>query len=550
MTASWTITENAVWQWTYSSLAGEGDLYGDNTVYGDTATAVTIRVDDTGEGTFLTTDYTQADQEGTYATSTIAATATTVRTTKTEFDTENGISTSTSSASYNSDLSSIVTFSLPTTATISASIETMSSVLTTTAGGTYLRPIDLPAWLDVNVGDAVYAPTVVLWSSAAGYRQPTAINASSLPSVVSLGFSGQKTIYPDARVFQIPSFTSFAVTFTEQTWQSLPATWTRQAETDVTLTQSVASKHVITGETETYETRAHTTRTTSSNFLFVFSYHAAPAAAMDTWSSFWTSTTLTASTFTASNETIRGSGTTTLLVSSVASTYVNDLQENQAGQQPLAAFEMSRESLRGFLTVGSYSHFTSQNIGRAIKATQQPAAVFSHDGNSFPLPGVPFATALWQPGVTAPVPSQTRLVSNSSGTTIWSLGVSRLSVIERTSNTSTQGASTSTYAFNSSGPSQWSTSSRSLAQYAFTAAGGQYASNSFFDGGGFFSATRGTSEFTGTDVTVGSAVTAFQPLPYFAPQIGPAGVSTFQGPLLTSASGALGLRTLAFPLTA
>jgi hypothetical protein len=192
MTASWTITENAVWQWTYSSLAGEGDLYGDNTVYGDTETAVTIRVDDTGEGTFLTTDYTQADQEGTYATSTIAATATTVRTTKTEFDTENGISASTSSASYNSDLSSIVTFSLPTTATISASIETMSSVLTTTAGGTYLRPMDLPAWLDVNVGDAVYAPTVVLWSSAAGYRQPTATQRKQFAQRCFVGFQRSK----------------------------------------------------------------------------------------------------------------------------------------------------------------------------------------------------------------------------------------------------------------------------------------------------------------------------------------------------------------------
>jgi hypothetical protein len=551
MTASWTITEGAVWDWTYSSFAGNGNTPGDNTVFGNTSSAQTVRVEGTGGPTSLTTFTEEASETGTFYTSTIITTETTIRTTTQTIDEGEGIFATVPSASWDADESSIDIFEASVAATASISISTESNILTTVSAGTYLKPLDIPLWIDApGVGDNfLYAPTVYAWTSAAGYSQPTATDETSLPSVAELSYSGQATAFPPPDIFQIPSTSLYQSTGVTETWQSESLTWTRQTQTATTLTRAVAGAP-ITRSTQEYQTTLNTTRTSSGVFVVTHAYNQGNVDDTISWASWWQSTALAETIYIDSNQTLTGSTTTTVLVSSAAKTFLNRLDENQAGQQPLAPFERSFSALRGVLSRGSYSHFYTGNAGFATNPTQEPQAALSHAAQSFVLPAQSFQTVLLQRGVTAPRPNQTRSSTSSNSTTLWSLGFSALTLTTISSNQTTTESTTSSYALSAAGPTLWSSSSRSIGSTVFTAAGGAYPSNSFFAGGGLFTATAGASEFTGTAITAGTNATAFQALPHFVPETGNASVVTVAPLLPTVAEGFLGLRKLGFPLTA
>lgn len=548
MIVTWTITESAVWDWTYSSFeSNAGGL--NNTVQGNSLTAATTSVTDTGAGTELTVLYDSASDTGTYYTSTTSEVATTIRTTTTSYDTDAGISQNIFSASYDPAASQIVTFHEPTTATVTASSNVSSTVLSTASSGTYLKPLGFPIWLDVDLGDDAYAPTVVAWSSAAGYSQPAATNATSLPGTATLAFAGQTTLYPATDMFQIPSATDGgSPTSITETWQSQTITWTRSTQTAATFTGELLYAPAITNDTETYQSTVYSTRTTSSVFLKQHTYRDFSVPATSSWPSWWESTTLAASTFVDSESTVSGHGTTTVLVSSAAKSSINILQENQAGQQPLAAFETSVSLLRGALGFGAYSHFYSQNAGYALNATQSAGAAISPASQSFPLPAQSFATVLLQRGVSAPLPFQTRSSTSSNSTTSWSLGATALTITTSSTNSTTYGSTSSSYALSVAPPTLWTSSSRAIQSTSYTAAGGNYGNNSLFVAGGLFTATEGTSEFTATAITAGTNATAVQPLPHFSPELGAPSAATYQQGVSTSAVG--GLPVVAFPLTA
>lgn len=555
MIVTWTITEGAVWDWTYSSFTGAGTDIGDMTVSGDTSYAETIRVVSKDMGTdppttTLTTDVTAADQTSTFYTSTVVTLETTIRTTSTVFDEENGWFQNRPSASYNEEASAIVVFDQPTTAVSTTQSLAFTELLSTISAGTYIKPLDLPAWLDVNVGDGAYAPTVAAWSSAVGFSQPVVNNTTYLPSVAVLQFSGRTTVFPFAETFQIPSATDDGdPTTVTQTWQSAAITWTEQVQTATTLTRAAAGSP-ITRSLQSYTALINSSRTSSSVFARLFTYKAATANFNKSWSSWWTSTTLTNHTYVVANLTTAGFTSTTRRVSSAATTFINLLGENKAGKQPLAVFEMSSSALRGNLQFGNYSHFYTQNAGLALEPAQEGRAALSDAGQAFPLPPQSFSTVFLQRGVTAPGPFQTRSRTSSNSTTSWSLGMSALTVATRSSNSTTQGGDSATYGLSAVGPTIWSASSQAIGGGAHTVAGGHYATNSLFVGGGLFTATSGSNEFTGTHVTVGTGATAFQPLPHFVPEIGYASVQTLATPVPTSEVGFFGVRTLGYPLTA
>lgn len=550
MVVSWTLTEGAVWDWSYSSSTGNGSTFGHNTVYGNTATASTISISDTGDGTYRTTLTDEASVTGTYYTSSIVTTETTIKTTTESFEESEGIAATIRSASWDADASSIATFASNVSATITASIFTESSVLSTVSAGTYLRPLDLPIWLDVNVGDAAYAPTVYAWTSAAAFLQPAATNATSVATGVPIANSGQFTVYPVSDIFTIPSATNYDPTGVDQTWQSATLTWTRQTQSNATLTRDVLSGAPVTRSTEEYQSLVASTRTSSSVFEKTFSYDDAQLGETTSWASWWSSTTLTDVTFLVQNGTVAGSTTSTMLVSSAGKTFINILGESQSGQQPLAAFEVSSSALRGSLAFGSYTHFYTGHSGYALNSSQDGAAALSDAGQSFLLPPQSFSTASIQRGVTIPMPFQTRSKTSQSSTTKWSLAASALTMTTETSNSTTSGSTSSSYALSAAGPTVWSTSSRQINQSnTFTAAGGSYPSDSLFVGGGLFSATQGTSEFTGTAVTAGTKVTAFSPLPYLTPATGPQSLQTVNTAQALTGAG-FWLQRLAAPLTA
>lgn len=550
MIVTWTITEGAVWDWTYSSFASNlGAL--NNTVEGNTLTAKTISVTDTGGSTQLTTLYASASETGTYYTSTTSEVATTVRTTTTTFDVENGIFAEVLSASYDINASTIVTFYESTSATMTTASDVSSTVLSTVSDGTYLKPLNVVSWADIPFEFGEYCPTVVAWSSAAGYSQPSATNATSLPSAVALAFSGQTTIYPVADIFQIPSATDDgSPTGVTETWQSEAITWTRSTQTAATFTGELLFAPAITNATESYQDTVLSTRTSSAWFVKQETYESYGVPATASWSSWWQSTVLTDQTFVASDSTVAGSTTTTIFVSSAMRTFVNILAPNQSAQQPLAAFEVSKSALRGTLRFGSYSHFYTQNAGYALYATELPGVVLSDAGESFPLPAQSFATVLLQRGVSAPLPFQTRSRTSVNRTTSWSLGATALTITTSSTDSTTSSSTSSIYALRVASPTLWTSSSRAIQSTSYTAAGGNYATNSLFVGGGLFTATEGTSEFTATAVNAGTNATAFQPLPHFFPEVGRPSVATLSLPVMTNSIGVLGLRTIGFPLTA
>jgi len=552
MVVSWTLTESAVWDWSYSSSTGNGSIFGHNTVYGNTSTASTIFISDTGAGTYRTTLTDAASVTGTYYTSSIVTTETTIKTTTESFEESEGITSTIRSASWDSGASSIATFASNVSATITASIFTESSVLSTVSSGTYLKPLGLPVWVDAAgvADDYLYAPTAYAWTSAAAFLQPAATNATSVATGVPIANSGQFTVYPVSDIFTIPSATNYDPTGVDETWQSATLTWTRQTQSNATLTGDVLSGAPVTRSTEEYQSLVASTRTSSSVFARTFAYNDAGFGETSSWSSWWSSTTLTDATFLVQNQTVAGSTTSTVPVSSAAKVYVNLLDENQSGQQPLAPFQFSESGLHGSLVFGGYSHIFTGHSGYVLNSSQDGAAALSDAGQSFLLPAQSFSTASIQRGVSAPFPLQTRSSTAASATTKWSLGASAVTMTTQTSNSSTSGSTSSSYALGTAGPTVWSTSSRQINQSnTFTAAGGSYPSDSLFVGGGLFSATQGTSEFTGTAVTAGTEVTAFSPLPYLTPATGPQSLQTVNTAQALTGVG-FGLPRLAAPLTA
>jgi len=357
MVVSWTLTESAVWDWSYSSSTGNGSIFGHNTVYGNTSTASTIFISDTGAGTYRTTLTDAPSVTGTYYTSSIVTTETTIKTTTESFEESEGIAATIRSASWDAGASSIATFASNVSATITASIFTESSVLSTVSSGTYLSPLDLPIWLDVNVGDGAYAPTVYAWVSEAAFSQPSATNVTSVATGASIANSGQFTVYPVSENFTIPSATNYDPTVVDETWQSATLTWTQQTQSNATLTRDVLVGAPLTRGTETYQSLVASTRTSSSVFEKTFSYDDAQLGETTSWASWWSSTTLTDVTFLVQNGTVAGSTTSTVPVSSAAKVYVNLLDENNRASSPWRLFNLAKAACTGrwFLAVTATS---------------------------------------------------------------------------------------------------------------------------------------------------------------------------------------------------
>jgi hypothetical protein len=550
MIVAWTVTNGAVWNWTYYSFTGDGTAFGDQTVEGDTATARTQFYTTSGTGETLISENSQAANEtGTYETSFIGTTTANIRSTTTAFDEENGIYGAITSASYDTANSQIVTFLAPTTTRSGITRSTVSSVLSLTTGGTYLRPLAIPDWIDVNVGDGAYAPTIIAWSSAVGYTHPAGnANNTSLANGLDLAHSGRITANPNLALFQAPSATTDFPAFFTETRQSDLFTWTLQTQTATTLTRAEDIGNApITKSTQSFATTVPTTTTTSGSFVNSFAtvnVGIGTASALE-W---WDSTTMVAQTFFVGTGTVAGSVTTTQLASATNQSYIRSLSQNQEGQLPLAVF-LPDEGLRGVLRFGRYSHFHTHNVGFAFNSSQNALAAISHSGDSFKLPNPAFSTALLQYGVSAPLPFQTRSSTSSNSTTLWSLGVSRLSMTTASKNSSTSGQTTSSYGLRLVGTTARFSSSRVVTGTGVTAAGGYYPSESFLFAGGVFTATAGNSQFTGTQVSPGTRVSAFQPLPYLHVEAGRPSVATINTALAVL-TGALGLRRLGLPLTA
>jgi hypothetical protein len=446
-------------------------------------------------------------------------------------------------------------------------------VLSTQSAGTYLAPFPPPVsafqffglippteWLGMDRSPA-YAPTVVAWSSAAGYTHPLAQStdtATSLPSAAIMAFSGQITLPPASGVYNVANVDENEYEDpdygpTSEIYQSEPITWTEQAYAESTLTIPVIEFPIveITRSTATVVENVATTITSSSIFesiRFFQSTGTANGLITSSCPSWWESTLTTAATYVDVTATRGGSSTTTKLTSSSYSSTVSLFDDDFQGQLPL---EKVANKKRGELQFGNYSHFYTQNAGAALNTTQEGRAVISDAGQSFPIPPQSFSTALLQRGVTAPMPFQTRSTTSSNSTTSWSLGFTALTITTLSSNSTTRRSTTSSYDLSAGGPTIWASSSRFIDEStAFAAAGGHYATNSTFVGGGLFTATANGSEFTGSVVSVGTDASAFQPLPHFVPVLGEPSVATFAPAIQIVAGGALNLSRIGWPLTA
>jgi hypothetical protein len=209
------------------------------------------------------------------------------------------------------------------------------------------------------------------------------------------------------------------------------------------------------------------------------------------------------------------------------------------------------------LQFGKYQQFLTHNAGYATNTTQPGGAVLSHAAQSFVLPLQSFSTVMLQRGITAPAPNQTRSRTSSNSTTSWSLGFGKLTITTSSTNSSTFGTTTSSYALAVDSNTLWTSSSSALDVQGFSqtyylaylAAGGNLPTESFFAGGGAFTATQGTSQFTGSTVSAGSNVTAFAPLPHFEART--KDPFAILPPISTSALFFLpNIQTVGFPLTA
>jgi hypothetical protein len=382
--------------------------------------------------------------------------------------------------------------------------------------------------------------------------------ATSLPSAASLAFSGQITLLPASGQYNLQNFTTDGlrgpdVGPTSEIYQSEAITWTEQNYAQSELTVAAEGLWQITKSTQTVVQQVATTITYSDIFekiRFFQSVDTGPhGLTPSSFPSWWTSTLTTAATYVNVTATQTGKSTTTKLTSSSYSS-VNYVRTGLSAQLPLEKYLLANKK-RGELQFGKYSHFYTQNAGAALNTTQEGRAVISDAGQSFPIPLQSFSTVLLQRGVTAPMPFQTRSSTSSNSTTSWSLGFTALSITTIFSNSTTRRSTTSSYDLSAGGPTIWASSSQSVEATSFTAAGGHYATNSVFVGGGLFTATASEGEFTGSVVSsVGTNASAFQPLPHFVPVLGEPSAATFAPAIQTVAGGVLNLGRIGWPLTA
>jgi hypothetical protein len=566
MTVSWIITEGALFDYSYSWTGG-----GNAAMF---ANSQSVRV--TTSFFFGPTTYsTDQTTTGTLYTSTIRTSQTTAKTTTTAFVTdlpsvwveypeEALIYATRPSASWNNAASSIATFAASTTATVTRTTQVTTSILSTASASTFLEPVPyIPAGL--GWGYSGFCPTVYAWSSAAGWQNEEVFETASQPVTnAELSFSGQVTVYPPTGNFQPPSAGgNSGFSFISATLQNQSLTWTRQTTTAATSTRaSGGGAAAITRTTQTYTKSIHTTQSSSSAFLAVHTHRQATINGVTipntlTQSSWHASTQLVATTFADSKTTHGGSTTTTRLVSTVVTVDATPLIAGASAEVPSVSFMVRSPTLRGVLQFGKYQQFLTHNAGYATNTTQPGGAVLSHAAQSFVLPPQSFSTVMLQRGITAPAPNQTRSRTSSNSTTSWSLGFGKLTITTSSTNSATFGTTTSSYALAVDSDTLWTSSSNGLDLEGFTqsyylaylAAGGNPPTESFFAGGGAFTATQGTSEFTGSTVSAGSNVTAFAPLPHFEART--KDPFAILPPIATSAFYFTpGIQTIGFPLTA
>jgi hypothetical protein len=441
------------------------------------------------------------------------------------------------------------------------------TVLTTTSAGTFLLYYT-GGYAPLDIFSAV--PTVYAWSGAPGWTVPD----DSEGSGADISFSGQTTIYPQSDIIEIDlRLSGDEVTITE-TWQSLPATWTAQT---VSGTQTTVASNSFFGRFTTQTVSAAiavaSTRTSSGIFQKTNTYReitsyafSPPPKITETVSEWWASTELRETTFAVLDTTTGGSTTTTVLASSerkknpfrlgldvMGMVPLDPISAYPRGKitMPIAGLGIEGLTSHRLLTRGQWVAFRTHNAGWAIDPST-PGAALSHDGQSFPLPPATFSTALSQANVTIPRPFQTRSSKSGSSTTLWSLDFSEVSITTISTNTSETNSTTSAYSMKTVAPTLFFTNSVSAtAASAFVAAGGSYPTQSFVAAGGLVSATDGSNEYTTSGaISVGSGVTAFNPLPFFAAKTGAGAAVATSAAYAQTQAGQGPLRVLAAPLTA
>jgi hypothetical protein len=567
MTVSWIITEGALFDYSYSWTG-----HGNAAMF---ANSQSVRV--TTSFFFGPTTYsTDQTTTGTLYTSTIRTSQTTAKTTTTAFVTdlpsvwveypeEALIYATRPSASWNNAASTIATFAASTTATITRTTQVTTSLLSTTSAATFLEPVPyIPAGL--GWGYSGFCPTVYAWTSAAGWQQEEISDSATRPvTEAQLAFSGRATVYPHDEYYQVASASgNSGFSFATATWQSQALSWTRQTTTAATSSRaSGGGASPITRSTQTYTKSIHTTQSSSALFLANDTHRQLTINGSNvpntlTQSVWWASTELVQTTYADDSTTRGGSTTTTKAASTVATRGDSPLIAGASAQIAALSFFEGPRRLRGVLQFGKYNQFATHNAGFATNTTQAGGAAISHASQSFVLPPQSFSTAMLQRGITAPIPNQTRSRTSSNSTTSWSLGAGALTITTSSTNSTTFGTTTSSYDLAVDSNTLWTSGSSGLDVQGFTqtyylaylAAGGGFPTQSFFKGGGLFTATQGTNEFTGSALTGGSAVTAIAPLPHFEARFfpllltpdQPIGTSNFYFPA--------GLQTLGFPLTA
>lgn len=562
MIVSWVITNGALFDWSYSSSNLEGTISANSDII-------------SGTDIFASpSTFTITKQPHTLYTSTIATRTTSAKISTTSFvitapegleELYDEIYETRLSASWNSSDSSIATFAASTTATVTRTTQVTTSVLSTESTSTFLAPV---TYWPRAIGGAfgwdfgAFCPTVYAWTSAAGWQQEEISDSATRPvTEAELAFSGRATVYPIDEYYQVASASgNSGFSFETATWQSQTLSWTRQTTTAATSTRhSGGGASQITRSTQTYTKSIHTTQSSSALFLANDTHRQLTINGSNvpntlTQSVWWASTELVQTTYADGSTTRGGSTTTTKAVSTVATRGDYPIVAGAAAQVPALSFFAGPKRLRKVLQFGKYNQFATHNAGFAANTTQAGGAAISHANQSFVLPPQSFATAMFQRGITAPLPNQTRSRTSSNSTTSWSMGAGALTITTSSTNSTTFGSTTSSYALDVDSNTLWTSGSSGLDVQGFTqtyylaylAAGGGFPTQSFFAGGGLFTATQGTNEFTASDAIGGSAVTAIAPLPHFEARFTgvdqPIGTSNFYFPD--------GLETLGFPLTA
>lgn len=520
MTISWTITDSAAWDYTLTSSYANIPGAATSGSYSENSGGATQTITSFGSNSVVVSTLSTATATGTYSTSTTATEQVYKRTTTTFFETEGEepYYQETTSASYNAEASSIETYTLASTATITSQVTDAATVLALTSAGTYIRPLKFEQ----------HVPTVYAWSSTPGWTAPTVSDASA----ASMAFSGMVTKHPQSGQTTVGLiYESFgpAPSSVTETWQSTTLTWTKTTTTSVESTGvSSPAFYSLTQPTETLSRSIVSTQTTSSVFSNIHTYETAtapvsPVAQRSLW---WASTVLEPRTFAFSNTTVSGSSSTTSLTSSWEKLLPFYRMENEglpsaSGQEGaitagVVAFFGAPISSAKTLAHGRVTAFNTAYAGFALGSSFNGAAGLSAN-QSFERPPLRFSTVSIQEGVGIPLPFQSRSASSSNSTTLWSLGLVSLSMTTRATDSNSTSSTTQTYELKTASPTIWQGTYSSVSESkSYFAAGGDYPEESFAHVGGLVSATVGTSQYTSNgSVSVGASVTAFAPLPHF-----------------------------------